>query len=170
MYPKDTQCTDSEIIHDPIVTVVDGIKGIANDIKEVVSCVNEMKNNFTDMVTNISVSKLLFSEKENSEKPKDTLLKSEEINSFQDYSAIFICKDAKQLLKILPERGFEYYEEQNLIMCILCNQSSTPNVKVWENKVGFFTFDLSSYMLEVEKEPNKQPRVFLNLKKKTYNT
>ena len=33
VYPKDTQCTDSEIIHDPIVTVVDGMKGIVNDIK-----------------------------------------------------------------------------------------------------------------------------------------
>ena len=65
------------------------VNGVFNDIKEVVGSLNDMKNSLNDMLANISVSKLIFSD-ERSEKPKDTKLKSVETNSFQDSSAIHI--------------------------------------------------------------------------------
>ena len=78
-----------------------------------------------------------------------------EASEVQDPSTFKICKDANQLFKILLDRGFEFYEEENLIMCVLCNPMDNPNLRrKRDNRTGMFTFDVSKYMSDVEKEPS----------------
>ena len=83
-----------------------------------------------------------------------------------DYSVLFACKDFDQLLQVLPERGFDYDEEFGVLGCTLCNQTkSARNIRLRDSKVGVFRFDLEAYRAALAIEPNKQPRIFLNLKK-----
>ena len=49
-------------------------------------------------------------------------------------------------------------------MCVLCNQMDNPELKKRDETVGRFNFDLSKYVSDIEKEPSKQPRQFINLK------
>ena len=101
---------------------------------------------------------------------KESLYQNVETNfpdameSLPSSSTIVSCKDVNELFKILPDKGFHYDEEEGLITCIICNQANTPNRRLRDNKVGIFSFDLQSYLTEVELDPKKQPRRFVNIK------
>ena len=151
---------DNENNHEKTVSG-GAIEGIVKDLKDVVSSMSDLKNNFTDMVARFT-EKLVVSEKEASEDSRKS--ESLEIEPIIDSSAVFNSKDLYQLLKILPDRGFDFDEEIGLVTCVLCNQSSAPNARLRDKKVGIFSFNLDLYMSEVELEPKKQPRMFINLK------
>ena len=118
------------------------------------------------MFTKFSEHKLHKNDKNGAEVLSTNDLKSENRNSLQNSELIQNCRDANQLINILPEREFEYDEEQSLIICTLCNESSIPcaSARLKKNKVGIFIFDLHSYYMDLEQDPHKQPRNFINLK------
>ena len=68
-----------------------------------------------------------------------------------------------------PRKRIKFNDEQNLIICISCNQTSTPHSRLGNKNVGVFTFDLHSYMTDFEQNPKIQPRRFVNLKKNIVN-
>ena len=137
---------------------------IVNEVKrEISNTVTEFKYSLTQMMESFA-KQFTLREKditdEDIDEKGDAVTDDSELNS----SSIFSCKDAGQLLKLLPEISFEYDEESETITCVLCNQSSVPNIRVRDSKVGVFSLDMSVYRSKVELEPNKQPRMFSNLK------
>ena len=153
--------TDCGNILDPEDNGSSLIEEISNDFREIFS---EFKNFVTDMMGNSIKNKSIIYKKEIFEKSKNDMPESLETNLVPNCSKISMCKDVQQLLEILPEQGFNFCEEQNLVMCVLCNQSVNPNVRPRDKMVGIFTFDLSKYVSDMEKDPSKQPRNFINLK------
>lgn len=152
---KDKQCIDSEKFLDPKNTSL--IQELAVDIKG-------MFNTITEMIENLSMNKLVLGKTEIPDNSKTKTLESVDTRLLEDSNAVNDCKDAQQFLDVIQGRGFKFYEEQNLIMCDICTQSNIPDVSQRENKVGVFTFDLHKHMSDLEEDPDKQPRRFLNLK------
>ena len=75
------------------------------------------------------------------------------------------CKDMHQLVQELNARGYDFEEEEGVVACLICNQTKTArNVRVRDSKVGVFEFDMGAYQSSLELEPQKQPRIFVNLK------
>ena len=64
------------------------------------------------------------------EKSTLNILKPVGRNSHQNSEIIHNCKNAQQLLKLLSEMGYDFDEEQKLIICNLCNQFITPSERL----------------------------------------
>ena len=50
----------------------------------------------------------------------------------------------------------------------MCNDHINSDIRL-SNNTGVFLFNFSKYMTEVEREPTKQPRMFVNLKSNLIN-
>ena len=124
-------------------------------MKEIASSVIEIKSSFAEFISSFAGQAI-------DEKTVPDIDVKDDSSDTAHF--IFNCKDARQLIKLLPGRGFDFDEELGLITCVACNKASAPNIRVRDNKVGIFSFDISLYLSEVELEPSKQPRAFLNLK------
>ena len=153
---EDKQCMISENNLNPKSTGL---------IQEIAKEVRECCNNITKMFVNISDKKAVLGKAVSPKKSKNKDLESIETRFTDDSSAVHDCKNAEQLLEVIQDRGFKYFEDSNLIMCTTCNQTNTPPVINKEGKAGIFHFDMAAYESDIEQVPDKQPRKFLNLKK-----
>ena len=134
------------------------VVGILSDLKEVASSMTIVKDSFTELLSNFGG---LFVNKGIDESLEEALVQAND-----DSSVLFACKDFKQLMQVVEERGFDYDEELGLVGCVLCNQTKAArNIRLRDSKVGVFGFDLAAYRAALIVEPHKQPRLFLNLKR-----
>ena len=141
----------------------DPIGGILSDLEEVVHSIKDVKNSFAEMISNFGG---MFVQKASIEpQAKEPVPEAEGNDPVAEVSTLFACKDFTKLLQVLPERGYDYDEEVGLVACVICNQTkSVRNIRTRDSKVGVFGFDMEAYQAALELEPNKQPRIFINLK------
>ena len=154
---NDKKCIDSENIIDSKNTSL--THELLNDIKGAIKVI-------TGMLVNLSENKPVLEKTEIPKKSNTKVLDSMDTQLIKCSNEIKNCKDVQQLMEMIQELGYKFYEEESVIICVDCSQASTPSVSQISKKVGVFSFDLASYMLELENDPNKQPRIFLNIKKK----
>ena len=74
-------------------------------------------------------------------------------------------KDISELQKKLKDLGFSYDPEAEQFSCNICVQNPEPARRMYDGRRGIFSFDLASYQSDLQLEPGKQPRIFINLKK-----
>ena len=138
--------------------------GIVKDLKNVVDCVKDLKNDIVEMVASFGASLKITSSDQTS---TTTIVDKEapQCTYISESVAIHAAKDLSELLVNLKELRFSFDPDAEQFTCDLCSENPDLVRNLYDRRRGIFTFDIASYYANVHLESGKQPRNFINLKK-----